>query len=170
MASEPFPQPGSTPEPHFGAAGDPVVPTPLPHATGGIPVGPPVATASTTMTDSGLTQNLAAPIAVLFPPFTSLIFLFLEKRNAFVRFWAMQGTIFGCVIIAFAVFSFVVGTVLAHILGLLAWLWFLVARLVDLVFFVGWLVMLFKAFSGQEWEAPVIGQLARQQLPRGPLV
>ncbi len=35
---------------------------------------------------------------------------------------------------------------------------------------VVWIVMLIKAYSGKEWEAPVIGQLARQQLPRGPLV
>lgn len=170
MASDPFPQPGSTPESHFGAAGDPVVPTPLPHATSGILGETPLTTAGTQTTDSGLTPNLAALLAVLFPPFTSLIFLFLEKRNAFVRFWAMQGVFLGGAAIAFGIISAVIGTILAHIFFLLAGLWFLISSVINLAFMVMWIVMLIKAYGGKEWEAPVIGSLARQQLPKGPLV
>ena len=170
MASDPFPQPGSTPEPNFGTAGDPVAPTPLPHSTSGIPVESPLATASAQTTDSGLTPNLAALIAVLFPPFTSLIFLFLEKRNAFVRFWAMQGLFLGGAAIVFGIISAVIGAILGHIFFLLGALWFIVSSLVNLAFMVVWIVMLIKTYSGKEWDAPVIGPLARQQLPKGPLV
>ena len=170
MASDPFPQPGSTPEPDFGAAGEPVVPTPLPPLTSGVPSESPLATASTSQsTDSGLTPNLAALLAVLFPPFTSLIFLFLEKRNAFVRFWAMQGVFLGGAAIVFGIISAVIGTILAHIFFLLAGLWFIISSLVNLAFMVVWIVMLIKAYGGKEWEAPVIGKLASQQLTRGPL-
>ncbi len=52
---------------------------------------------------------------MLFPPFTSLIFLFLEKRNAFVRFWAMQGVFLGGAAIVFGIISAVIGTILGHI-------------------------------------------------------
>ena len=170
MASDPFPQPGSTSEPSFGAAEDPVAPTPLPHSTSSIPVESPLATPSTAATDSGLAPNLAALIAVLFPPLSSVIFLFLEKRNAFVRFWAMQGVVLGGAAIIFGIISAVIGTILGHILFLLGWLWFLVASLVNLAFVVVWIVMIIKAFGGQEWEVPVLGPIARQQLPKGPLV
>ena len=169
MASEPFPQPGSTPDPNLGAAGDPVVPTPLPHTATGVPVESPFATPPTLTTDSGLTPNLAALLAVLLPPFTSLVFLFLEKRNAFVRYWAMQSVFLGGAAIVFAIVSAVIHTILWHILFLLGMLWFLVSSLVNLGFMVVWIVMLIKAYNGKEWDAPVIGQLARQQLPKGPL-
>ena len=164
MASDPIPQPDSAPEPAFGAGNEPVVPTPLPTAAPDAPL----TNLSTTTTDSGLAPNLAALVAMLFPPFTSVIFLFLEKRNAFVRFWAMQSLFLGAVAIAFGIVSAVISVVLAHIFFLLFWAWMLIARLVDLAFLILWIVMMVKAYGDKEWEAPVIGQMARQQLARAP--
>ena len=164
MASEPFPQPGSTPETAFGVSNDSIVPTPLPGAAPAAPLIDPAASA----TDSGLTPNLAALVAILLPPLTSAVFLFQEKRNAFVRYWAMQSLFLGAAAIVFGVVSGIISLVLAHIFFLLFWAWVLVARLVELALLIVWIVMMVKAYGNREWDAPVIGQMARQQLARAP--
>ena len=61
-----------------------------------------------------------------------------------------------------------IGGVLAHIFWLLAGLWWLFCMLIWLGFLVVYVIMLIKAFGGQEWEVPIIGKLARQQLDNTP--
>ena len=86
MASDPFSPSGNPPESSVNPTNDPLTPSSL--ATGGPGSGSPV-------TDSGLTPNVAAGLAVLLTLITGLIFLFMEKRNRFVRYWAMQAVFFG---------------------------------------------------------------------------
>ena len=42
-----------------------------------------------------MTPNVAAGLAALFPLIGGIIFLVLEKRSQFVRFWAMQSVVVG---------------------------------------------------------------------------
>ena len=120
-------------------------------------------------TDSGLTPNVAAGLSVLLTIFTGLIFLFLEKRSRYVRYWAMQAVFFGAAIFVYGIVAAVIGSILGHILGLFAILWGLCCGLIDLGLLGVWIVMLFQAFNGKEWDVPIIGPLARQQLDRLPL-
>src|SRR4051812_44655 len=48
-----------------------------------------------TSSDTGLPPHIAAGLAVLLSIVGGIIFLLLEKRNAFVRFYAMQSLILG---------------------------------------------------------------------------
>jgi uncharacterized membrane protein len=133
------------------------VPPPLSYSTG------PDASASST----GLTPNVAAGLACLLTFLSGIVFLVLEKRSQFVRFWAMQATIFGGVWFLGSVVLSIVGAVFAHIpvlgviMGLLLTLVYVALNIVCLIV---WIVMLVKSFSGLEWEIPILGRIARQQL------
>lgn len=117
----------------------------------------------------GLTPSVAAGIACIFTIVSGLVFLILEKKNAFVRFWAMQAVLLGVVsfagAIVFAVAYFVlgqmpiIGGVMRFTLGVLQWAF-------QIAWFVAYVVSIVKAFSGQEWEIPWLGKIARQQLLR----
>lgn len=126
------------------------------------PVPPVVASEGT-----GLAPNIAATICAALPLVGGIIFLGLEKKNAFVRFWAMQSVFFGGAVIGFSIVSQIASFVLANI-PFLGWLvllllWIL-GMIVGVVALVIWIVMMIKAFSGAEWEIPFLGRLARKQL------
>ncbi len=117
----------------------------------------------------GLTPAVAAGIACIFTIVSGAVFLILEKKNQFVRFWAMQAVLLGLVsfagAIVFAVAYFVlghmplIGGVMRFTLGLLQWAF-------QIAWFVAYVVCIVKAFSNQEWEIPWLGKIARQQLAR----
>lgn len=130
-------------------------PTPIP------PVSEPVAPVP-----SGLDPHVAAGIAVIFTILSGIIMLVVEKRDNFVRFWAMQAIFLGVAAFVFAVASAMVGMILGMIFGPLAWLWYILSGVVKLGFVAVWVISMIKAFSGQEWEIPALGKLARQQLAK----
>ena len=145
-----------SPYPPSDPAGMP--PPPLSYATDG-----PDASASST----GLTPNIAAGLACVLTFLSGIVFLVLEKRSQFVRFWAMQATVFGGVWFLSNVILTVVGAVFGHI-PVLGWIVALLIGLVYVVLNIGFLIiyviMLVKSFSGLEWEIPIIGPIARKQL------
>ena len=118
---------------------------------------------------TGLAPNVAAGIAALFPLVGGVVFFVLEKKDKFVRFWAMQSILLGgvafAVSIALRVAEFVFGyiPVVGKLMLLLLW----VANLVfGIAWFIVYVIGIVKAFTGKEWEIPVLGKLARQQLER----
>ncbi len=121
--------------------------------------------ASARPTSTGLPSNVAAALAC-FPLVGGIIFYLLEKRDAFVRFYAMQSIIFGA---AWFLFGFV-AQLLSWLLraipvigGLLAVLWGLVWVFVSIAFLIVLIIAIVKAFSGVRWDIPWIGPLARKQ-------
>ena len=113
-------------------------------------------------TSTGLDQNVAGLLSYLFAPISGVIFFVLEKENRFVRFHAMQSIIFGAASFAFwmaytllsMVFAFIpiLGWIVTSLLGIAA----------GLGFFAVWVILMVKAFQGEEWELPVLGKYARQ--------
>lgn len=104
-------------------------------------------------TTTGLSKEVAGALAYLLGPVTGILFLVVEK-DKFVRFHAMQSIVVFVGLIA-----------LQWGLGLTLILLFLVP-LVSLVSFVLWLLLIYKAWQGQEWEVPVFGKVARQLIGR----
>ena len=133
------------------------------------PVAPPVPVEDTAAAAGGLEPKVAAGLCCIFPIVGSIIFLVLEKKNKFVRFWAMQSLLFGTLAFAAGVlFVFAhlilghmpfVGGLMSFFLGALYW-----------VFRIGWLIVyvicIVKAFSKLEWEIPILGKIAREQLAK----
>lgn len=114
--------------------------------------------ATGTTSSTGLAPNVAAALSYLFGIVTGVIFFVLEKDNRFVRFHAMQSIVVSAAFIilgiVLSIFSMI--PILGWILGALA------SMVVGIVALILWLVLMFKAFQGQEWEVPVLGKYARQ--------
>ena len=108
----------------------------------------------TEKTSTGLEANLAAALSYLVGFVTGIIFLFVEKENRFVRFHAMQSTI------VFA--GIVVLDILLQIVPILGAL--VVIFLVIPASAILWLLLMFKAYQGEEFKLPVVGQIAADKV------
>ena len=110
-------------------------------------------------TGSGLEDNVAGALAYV-TIIPSIVFLVLEpyNRRRFVRFHSFQ-----CIFFAIAWMILSIGlSIVAHI-PFLGWMTLLIWPLVSLVGFVVWLILLLKAYQGQMFKLPVIGDMAERQ-------
>ena len=102
----------------------------------------------------GLEDNIAGLLCYLGWWVTGIIFYILEKDNKFIRFHAMQS-----ILVFFAVF------VLGVIVNFLSWiiwpLWFL-SWIVWLLGVVLWLVLMLKAYQGEKFKLPIVGDIAEK--------
>lgn len=100
-------------------------------------------------TTLGMQPNLAALLSYLLGFITGIIFYVLEKENKFVRFHAMQSIItFGALFVASAV------------LGLLPIVGVLLSFLIGIGSTVLWIILMVKAYKGEEFKLPVVGDIA----------
>jgi uncharacterized membrane protein len=108
----------------------------------------------TEKTSTGLEANLAAALSYLVGFVTGIIFLLVEKENRFVRFHAMQSTLVFAAIVAI--------DILLQIIPLLGAL--VVVFLVIPASAILWLFLMFKAYQGEEFKLPIIGQIAADKI------
>lgn len=100
-------------------------------------------------------QQLMAAASYLLFWFTGLIMLLIEKENTFVRFHAMQSVIlFGGIHLSFLPLALI--PILGPLVGM---------ALVALSFFL-WIMCMWKAFQGETYKVPFVGDLAKQQLAK----
>ncbi|OGG32274.1 hypothetical protein A3I51_02900 [Candidatus Gottesmanbacteria bacterium RIFCSPLOWO2_02_FULL_38_8] len=92
-------------------------------------------------------------------PIVGLFFLITEKKNEFIRFYAMQSTL---VWVAF--FLLTVALNLVPILGVIMTI--LLFPLIGILFLVALLVPMWKAYSGEKYKLPYFGDLAEKQLKK----
>ena len=110
-------------------------------------------------TSTGLPSNVAAALAC-FPLIGGIIFYILEKRDSFVRFYAMQSIIFGLAWILFGLAWRIFYSILASIpaIGVIfAFLLWLIWAVVNVAFLIVLIIAIVKAFSGVRWDIPVGG-------------
>lgn len=100
---------------------------------------------------TGLKKETAGALAYVLLVVTGVFFLVME-HNPFVRFHAMQSIIFSLIV-------FVVNTVLSAI----PMVNFIVPLLM-LGEFAIWLMLIYQASQGVEWELPIVGKYARKFL------
>lgn len=116
----------------------------------------------TTSTSTGLAPNVAAALSYVLGPITGVLFLVLEKENRFVRFHAAQSITVGILMIAMSIALSMLSTVLAFI-PVLGWIVaLLLAVVVGFGSFVLWIMLMWRAAQGREWEVPIAGPLARK--------
>ena len=108
----------------------------------------------TEKTSTGLDANIAAALAYLVGFVTGIIFLVVEKENRFVRFHALQSTLLFAGIVAI--------DILLQILPILGAL--VVVFIVIPASAVLWLLLMFKAYQGEEFKLPLVGQLAADRV------
>ena len=95
----------------------------------------------------------------------SLVFFFMEKTSRLLRYHAMQALMYGgvwiVVGIAFAILRIFVNIALGDTLGFFGSLGLLVVRLfVALVLLIFLILAAVKAYQGQYYKLPIIGDLA----------
>jgi len=108
---------------------------------------------------TGLADNVAGALAYV-TIIPAIVFLVLEpfNKNRFVRFHSFQCLFFTAAWIVLDIgLSFI-----AHI-PFLGWATVFLWPLVGLVGFVIWLILILKAYQGQKFKLPVIGDIAEQQ-------
>lgn len=100
-------------------------------------------------------ENMMAAAAYLLGFVTGIIMLLIEKQSKFVRFHAMQSTIlFGGVFIANIALGFI---------PILGWL---VGLILSFATFILWILCMWKAFQGEMYKVPYVGDLAEKQLAK----
>src|SRR6266403_937885 len=105
-----------------------------------------------TATSGGLDQTIAGLLSYLFIP--AIIFLAMEpyNRNPFIRFHAFQGLFLGLA-------SFV-GRIVLIFIPVIGWM---ILPFYELLIFILAVIGAFKAYQGNKWHAPLIGDLAEKQ-------
>ncbi len=108
---------------------------------------------------AGLADNVAGALAYV-TIIPAIVFLVLEPFNKkrFIRFHAFQCLFFAVAWTAL----WIVLAFIGHI-PFLGWATVLVWPLVSLAGFVIWLILVLKAYQGQMFKLPVIGDMAEQQ-------
>ena len=104
----------------------------------------------TEKTSTGFDANVAAALSYLVGFVTGIIFLVVEKENRFVRFHALQSTL------VFA--GMVAVNILLQIVPFLGQLLFIFVILP--VSAALWLLLMYKAYQGEEFKLPLVGQMA----------
>lgn len=104
-------------------------------------------------------EKMMGALAYLLGPVTGILLLLTEKKNAFVRFHAMQSTlVFGGIILLYVVLA---------IIPIIGWLVLVViSSILPLASFILWLVLMWKAYTGDKFKLPYFGDLAEKQLAK----
>jgi len=104
-------------------------------------------------TSLGLAENIEGALAYVVGWISGLVLWFLEPENKFVRFHAMQSiVVFGALTVVEIVLGFIpiIGAILGFLLGLVG-------------FFL-WLWLMYKAYQGEMYKLPWVGDFAEQQV------
>ena len=98
---------------------------------------------------TGLKKETSAAMSVMFAPtlIVPVLFLLLDK-NKFVRFYTVQVLVLGLSMYVLRVVSY------SFLYGF--------SSIVSVVGFTLWLVLIYKAWQGVEWEIPFLGKISRQ--------
>jgi len=138
-----------------------------PYAAGGPPSGAPGG-----KTSLGLESNVGAMLCYIanflccIGLVLAIVFLVTEKENRFVKFHAVQSLFLALAQLAVGIVVGILGLVLGMVLDLvhMAWLsWLLVLGLrliIFLIFIAFWIFAGIKAYGGQWYKLPIIGNFA----------
>jgi uncharacterized membrane protein len=114
----------------------------------------PVGQANTGESSTGMKANIAGLLCYVFGWVTGIVFLVLEKNSKFVSFNAAQSiVVFGIIIVLNIILS-VLGTSVSYFFTILS-------GLIGLATFILWLILMIKAYQGEEFKVPVLGDIAR---------
>lgn len=96
-------------------------------------------------------QNMMGALCYLLGFVTGIVFILVEKQNKFVRFHAWQSTItFG-------------GLFVIQLIPVIGWMLSFILVPVNIIL---WLFLMWKAYSGEEFMLPVVGEMARKQVEK----
>jgi len=109
-------------------------------------------------------NNLMAAVAYALGLVSGLIIYLIEKdkpgKSKFVMFHAMQSIILSIAFIAFSIILSIIA-----IVPIIGWIIAIIAGLLfPLIALVLWIFLMYKAYSGEEYHLPVIGEMAEKYI------
>ncbi|SRR6266481_7321702 len=125
---------------------------------------------ATVKSSTGLDANIAALLAYLLGLLGGLIFFFIEKNSRFVKFHAMQSILFNVVVGVVAIVLTIVVTILTLVISSISSSLGFIVSMLSLLFWLGFglviiitaIMLLIKAFQGQMFKLPIIGNMAEK--------
>lgn len=112
---------------------------------------------------TGLAPNVASLLCYICTPITGIIFLMIEKDNRDVKFHAWQSIVFGvgylAVVIVLEIMAAIMGLI-ASVLGIIVGFFI---PIIMLATFIIWIVCMIKAYQGERWRIPVVGDFAAKK-------
>ena len=100
---------------------------------------------------TGLEENVAGLLCYVGWWITGLVFFLIEKDSKFVKFHAMQSII-----------TFVALMVIWWIISVIPLIGWVISGLMGILFVVLWIILMIKAYPGEKFKLPVIGDLAEK--------
>lgn len=102
-------------------------------------------------TVTGLPVNTEAALTYVLGWLSGVVFFLLEKDDKFIRFHAMQSiVVFG-------------GLTILSFIPILGWM---LSPLIMIGGFILWLVLILKAYKGEKYVLPVVGEFAEKQMEK----
>jgi uncharacterized membrane protein len=113
----------------------------------------------------GLEPNIGALLSylIMVPPIMPLIVLFFEREDRYVRFHALQSALFGAASFVVLIALQLIGTALGEVFRPLGFVFNTLVILLGLGVFGLWLTFLYKAYRGESFKVPVLGDEAARR-------
>lgn len=111
-------------------------------------------------TSMGLDENIVGALCYFLGFITGIIFLVIEKDNKFIKFHAIQSI---AISITFMVLNIIISSLYAFFPWSMFWLIGILSMLISLAGLILWIVLMLKAFQGEKFKLPIIGDIAEKQ-------
>jgi uncharacterized membrane protein len=111
-------------------------------------------------TSMGLDENVAGALCYILGFISGIVFLLMEKDSRFVKFHAVQSI---GISLALVIFNIIVSSLYGIFSWSMFWLVATLSSLISLVALVLWIYLIMKAFQGEMFKLPIIGDIAEKQ-------
>ncbi|MDY6965227.1 MAG: DUF4870 domain-containing protein [Halobacteriota archaeon] len=104
-------------------------------------------------TSIGLEENINGVLCYVLLWVTGIVFIVVERENKFVRFHAMQ-----------SIATFLPLTIISMVIGWIPFMGWVISSLISILTVILWLILMLKAYQGEMYKLPIVGDFAEQQV------
>jgi len=113
-------------------------------------------------TSLGLDENIEGLLCYALGWITGIVFLVLEKDNKFVRFHAMQSI---ATFLPLSILAWIIGSIFMWMPFFIGWaIGGIISTLIWILVLILWLILMFKAYQGEMYKLPIVGDFAEKQI------
>jgi uncharacterized membrane protein len=112
-------------------------------------------------------ENVVAALSYIFGPISGIFVLVMEKENKFVRFHALQSTLWFLLLMIVGWVIGIIGTIFGSIwiIGFLfRGIFSLIGGILTLISLLSLLFLMMRAYSGAMFKIPIIGDVVYSQV------
>lgn len=109
-------------------------------------------------TSLGMDENVEGALCYVLGFITGIVFFVMEKDNKFVKFHAVQSI---ATFLPLMVIQWIISSLFWSFS--LMWLAAILSSLLSLIILILWLVLIMKAYQGEMFKLPIVGDIAEKQ-------